>query len=501
MIMNEQTHTATYNQTVFIPAERQFERFNELLGLAWIMEEVCLEGEEIYPGFTNIMGDLWFAFSALDPKLDLAARKRNEIQYDVMARLMKTDEYLRTHTLTAADDLLSVLTAVLMGERLRDWLMSDADVQEARLKKLRAEWTEGNARRQMDELHQSEHASEAGEQEKNRAGLHRKFVNKQLAYARQDQQQAEKGLHDALGKMTAQELGGILADTREEAKNTKHAVLEIATLNGKKTEQLPMSEQFQLAQKIQQHDTLKRIAEMTGRFKQIARKKTRTKHHETQERKDVTLGQEVSRLLPAEIANFIMPDSKLDFLRRYAEQQTFVFDTKGNSKGRGPIIICMDESSSMTPIMEESKAFCLALLMIAHRQKRDFAIIPFASDIGKVLIFPKGRSTADDILDFSNRFLGGGTNYEKPLRASLDILDRSEFNEADILFVTDGSSFLSSRFLEEFNAMKKKRKFECTSIVLTNLINTVNMELVQSFSDKVIEVNELFEAEEAFSFY
>ncbi|MGM9951326.1 MAG: VWA domain-containing protein [Lysinibacillus sp.] len=499
--MNEQTHTVTYDQTVWAATERQFERFNELLGLAWVLEEACREGEEIYPGFTNIMGDLWFAFYAMEPKLDLSSRERNDIQYDLIAGLVQTDEYMRTHILTASDALLSVLTAVLIGERLRDWLVEDMDVQEARLKKVRAEWTEGKARRQMEELRQTEQNPEAGEQERTQASLHREFVQKQLAYAQQDKEQAEKGLQDAVRKMTAQQLGDMLAATREEARRTKQAVLEIAALNGKKTEHLPVSEQFQLAEQIQQHDTLKKIAEMTGRFKRIAKKKMYTKQA-TMERKDVTLGQEVSRLLPAEVANLLMPDSKLDFLRRYAEQQTFVFDTKGTSrKGKGPIIICMDESSSMTPVMEESKAFCLALLMIAHRQKRDFAIIPFASDIGNVLIFPKGRATSEDIVDFSNRFLGGGTNYEKPLRASLDILDRSEFNEADILFVTDGSSFLSSRFLEEFHDMKKKRKFECTSIVLTNLINTVNMELVRSFSDKVIEVNELFEAGDAFSFY
>ncbi len=500
--MNEQTQTITYDKTVFIPTERQFERFNELAALAWVLEEVCQEGEGMYPGFTNIIGDLWFAFYAREPRLDLTVKEHHAIQYDLITGMMETDEYKRTHILTASDELLSVLTAVLLGERLRDWLIDDIDVQEARLKKARAEWIEEKARRQMEELRQTEQDPQAGEQNKTRAGVHREFVHQQLAYARQDKEQAEKGLQDAIRKLTAQQLGPILTDTMEEAKRTKQAVLEIATLNGKKSEHLPMSEQFQLAEKIKQHDTLKRIAEMTGRFKKIAEKKMRTKQKATMERKDVTLGQEVSRLLPSEVANFIMPDSKFDFLRRFAEQQTFVYDTKGgSSKGRGPIIICMDESSSMTPIMEESKAFCLALLMIARRQKRDFAIIPFASDIGKVLIFPKGRSTSDAILDFSNRFLGGGTNYEKPLRASLDILGRSEFNEADILFVTDGSSFLSSRFLEEFNTMKKKRKFECTSIVLTNLINTVNMELVHSFSDKVIEVNGLFEAEEAFSFY
>lgn len=75
---------------------------------------------------------------------------------------------------------------------------------------------------------------------------------------------------------------------------------------------------------------------------------------------------------------------------------------------------------------------------------------------------------------------------------------QSEFKEADILFVTDGSSFLSTRFIDEFNATKKKKQFECTAILLTNLFNAVNVNVVNKFADRVMEVNELFEATDAF---
>lgn len=497
--MNRQLHKTTYEETVFIETTRQFERFNELVQLAKILREVCQDGERILDGYTNIIGDIWYAFYAPDPQLDHRQKERHPTQYKLLSKLLQTEDFARWHALTASDDLLAVLTAVSVGERMKELLSYNTDVQEAQLKKQRAMRSEERASVRLS--HMNNQTVTDGQEEK-RATLQWEFVQKQLSYARQDKAQAEKVIQDALENMTSKQLQHILDHTKQEAKKAKQALFEIGTIDGKKSEHLPMSEQFQLVEHIQKHDTLKKIAEMTGRFKRIAKKRMKKKQDMTMERKDVTLGQEVARLLPSEVANFIMPDSKLDFLRRYAEQQAFVFDTKGkNRKGRGPIIICMDESSSMTSIMEESKAFCLALLMIARRQKRDFAIIPFASDIGEILIFPKGRSTSKDIITFSNQFLGGGTNYEKPLRASLEILGKSDFNEADILFVTDGSSFLSSRFIEDFNIAKKKRKFECTSIVLTNLINTVDIELVNSFSDKVIEVNELFEAEEVFTLH
>lgn len=153
----------------------------------------------------------------------------------------------------------------------------------------------------------------------------------------------------------------------------------------------------------------------------------------------------------------------------------------------------------MTSIKAESKAFCLALLMIAKRQKRDFAIIPFSSDVGEVQLFMKGRSSTDQLIRYSKQFLGGGTNYEKPLRESLNILAQSKFNKADLLFVTDGFSFLPTDFINEFNLIKQKRQFECTSIVLTRPPITVDLNSLHRFSDKIIEATDLIEAADVFS--
>src|SRR5690606_10846134 len=123
---------------------------------------------------------------------------------------------------------------------------------------------------------------------------------------------------------------------------------------------------------------------------------------------------------------------------------------------------------------------------------------PFATNVGEIKFFRKGQAKTQDLIQFSESFIGGGTNYELPLREALKLLKKSEFKKADLLFVTDGSSFLPSRFIEEFAQSKKQKQFECTSIVLTNLFNTVDLNVVDRFSDRVIEVNELFEAEDAF---
>ena len=301
-------------------------------------------------------------------------------------------------------------------------------------------------------------------------------------------------------RLDPQQIGAMIQQNKEKFRHTKKAIMAVGTMDGKKLDNLPLKDQFELAEKLRSHEELRKIADMVGRFKRIAMKKQKTKNKQTMERKNISIGQEIARLLPTELASYILPHSHLDFLKRLAQRQTFIFDTSGKDrKGKGPIIICMDESSSMTAFKEQSKAFCIALLMIAKKQKRDFAIVPFASQVGEVMIFKKGQATIQEMIHFSNQFLMGGTNYEHPLRESLQILTQSEFNEADILFVTDGSSFLSSKFIEEFNEVKRKKIVECTSIVLTNLNNAVDLNIVNQFSDRIIEVSELFEADEAFS--
>ncbi len=489
---------ATYQQTVLLEGNRPYERFNELAQLATMLTDACNEGERLYPGFTHIIGDVWQTFYSLHPQLDISKKQSHEVQYHLLHQIMQTADYQRWQELTVGDELLSVLTTVAVADQLTNWL-KNAEGKEAQKKLERAEHQQQRLQTQQQLLAKKITQAQQNS-EKQRLQQQQKFIQKQLVHIEHEQREAKLALSAAMKNIPADQWHDMLVKSKRQAQQTKETVTAIGTLDGKKLEQVPVAEQFQLAEHIQTHAVVKNIAELTGRFRRIVKKKQKTTYKMTMARQNITLGQEVSRLLPIELANLIMPHAKVDFLRRYAEQQTLIFDAKGKERrGRGPIIICMDESSSMTSIKEESKAFCLALLMIASKQKRDFAIIPFSTDIGEVAIFPKGRSSAEAILHFSQQFLGGGTNYEKPLRASLDILSRSAFNEADLLFVTDGSSYLSSQFLDEFNTIKKKRRFECTSIILTNYINTVDITVVERFSDKVIEVHNLFEAEDVFA--
>lgn len=487
-----------YSRTLFDMSTSQKARFNELLKMAKLLNDRCMDGEKMLTGFTNLIGDTWYSFYSKEPILKGNAQQVDEAQYEFIANLLKNDEYIQWHQLTKGDELLSVLTAISMADQFIKRLKNDHQHSKNAQKQKSTERTKEFAKKRIQELQQQMNSA-SSESMKKAYKQQQKMYEHSLKNAQQQSTTIEQQVKNQLIEISKQSLGQIIQENKQKISNTKKAIVTVGTMDGKKIEHVPLRDQFELAEKIGTHKELQTIADLVGRFKRIAMKKQKTKQKHTMERKNIAIGQEVSRLLPTELANYVMGHSKQDFLRRFSESQAFVFDTKGKDrKGKGPIIICMDESSSMTSIKEQSKAFCIALLTIAKKQKRDFAIVPFASKVGEVKIFAKGQASTQDLLAFSNSFLGGGTNYEQPLRESLNILLQSEFNEADILFVTDGSSFLPTRFIEEFNATKKKKQFECTSVVLTNLFNAVDVNLVKKFSDRVIEVGELFDAAEAF---
>src|SRR5690606_32578793 len=218
---------------------------------------------------------------------------------------------------------------------------------------------------------------------------------------------------------------------------------------------VPLREQIKLAESLTKDMRIKRIAEWAGRMKVVARKKQKSKHTESIERSGVTLGNDVERLLPAELGMYMNPKTKLDFLRRFVEGETLQFEQKGNEMlGKGPIVLCLDQPGSMQDLDMQSKGFVLALMSIAKRQRRDFCLITFSTKI-KTFEYPKGKITIDDMVKLATSFMNGGTDFKAPLNESLRIINKSRFEKADVVFVTDGEARVDDGFLKRFNQIKR----------------------------------------------
>ena len=63
--------------------------------------------------------------------------------------------------------------------------------------------------------------------------------------------------------------------------------------------------------------------------------------------------------------------------------------------------------------------------------------------------FLPGKFTAEELLAAAEHFFDGGTDFETPLHEALRLMDEEAFENADILFITDGYCDISDKLAEK----------------------------------------------------
>ena len=295
-------------------------------------------------------------------------------------------------------------------------------------------------------------------------------------------------------------LENLLSQAAQDAQQAKNQVEDLVAgsqpgSGAAEMQKLPLRQQLELAQMLKNNRQVKKVAEWAGRFKTIARKKQKSKHVFSVERDGVIQGDNPELLLPTELAMLNNPATKLDFYRRFTEKQTLQYSPEGkDAAGKGPIVLCLDQSGSMDGRKEQAAGFALAIAMIAKRQGRDFAYIPFSSNVGEVLLFPRGKIPVDGILRIATEFMSGGTNFQRPLEKAVETIQKRErFKNADIIFVTDGEARLDEEFLRQYHSTKKKLRFQCMGCLLGD---ESGGGILEQFADEWISARNLIEAAE-----
>lgn len=429
-------------------------RFGQLYEMSKKMKQINLEGRGMLPSFLPLMGDIWAGLFKMKPELLIDFDPNLRINHQLMERMMQEQSFQEFREFTRLDDLSSALGTIQYSGTVLEWIEERAQ----RDKQL------------------SESLKQALNGDNNAL------------------QQAAQAMGQAL-KQNGQELAAALAQAAEEAKQTKanlNALLGGIQAGNEKGElsKVPLRDQLALAEKLSSLPKLKDIAEWAGRLKLIAQKKQRSKHKESIAKSGITQGNQVENLLPVELAAFGSPMAKLDFMRRFVEGQTLQFDSKGKETlGKGPIVLCLDQSGSMENQDTISKGFALALMSIARKQRRDFALILFDRSALSPKIYERGKISVENMVDLATIFLGGGTDFYPPLMAASKVIETSRFNEADVVFVTDGESSVSGQFIQQWNELKKTKNFR----VLSLLLGTQRDSSVRQFSDQVIKASSFYD--------
>ncbi len=475
-------------------------RFKEIYQMSEKMRELKETGSEKLPSFYSLMGDIWASLYKMKPEMKEEISKGLEMNRSFMEQIMSDQSFQSFRDFTRLDDLSSALGTVKFSEKTFEWLeQQELNNQEFKnvMKKMQKQ------HRQLQQIQEQLQDSEQNDLSKKNQSQQQKAEQEQIEkQLNRKKKRLEKSIEKSMSEFS-QSLQQQISNNsssfshlmKEAANETKEAKNDLKSLVGgikqgsgdAELKKVPLRDQITLAEKMSSNKKIKEIAEWAGRFKQIARKKQKSKHNESVERSGVFLGNKVDRLVPMELGFYMNPATKQDFLRRFSEGQTFIYDQKGKEQlGKGPIVLCLDQSGSMNKLDTQSKGFALALMSIARKQKRDFALIPF-STITETFKYKKGKITPHDMVEMASKFLGGGTYFDKPLLSALEVIEESRFKKADIIFVTDGEAYLSEKFINDFNQKKKEKEISVLSILLGN--NGVGT--VKQFSDKVVKASSL----------
>lgn len=415
------------------------------------------------------------------------------INEEFMRRILQDENYLKMHSTTKLDEFASSLGSMRLGEVITEWNQKQREEDE-------------KYNEQMNELKQLNKQIQT-----NNNAMEKRLDNGQNPTKKQIDKQAKlqesvNSIQEKLAGQINQKLGDSqLSDMIKQAaeqtnqdKDNVKSLLGGAGNGDAELKKLPLGEQLQLAHIMRENEKVRSIAEWAGKLKAIARKKQKAKHTDSIDRSGMTLGNDLERLLPQELIQFVKNGTRLDFLRRFAENQTMMYSPKGKEVlGKGPIVVCLDESGSMNPIINEAKGFTLALAMIAKKQRRDFCVIPFSTTTGNGVVCAKGKVTTEHVLQLANNFLGGGTRYMPVLNEAVEyIQNQKRFKQADIIFVTDGDPSDTGAIKKElplFLELKNRHSIKVMSLLIGD---DPNEEFAKQFSDVVIR-SECFHSEAA----
>ena len=221
---------------------------------------------------------------------------------------------------------------------------------------------------------------------------------------------------------------------------------------------------------VRQSPVLRDISRYLGRFREIfAQGKRNGYAYGRGEKYSLELGRDLSRAITSELAMLASPQTIPLFLRKYQRGQIKQYQRREPIyKGMGDIICCLDESDSTEgDLAAWGKAVALTLLEIAADSGRSFALIHFSGPGSfKVDVFQPGEYSMDDKLRAAETFLNGGTDFQTPMEQALLLMELGGFENADIVFITDGECELPDKYLEQLQAEQAARQFTVTGVLL-----------------------------------
>jgi len=218
---------------------------------------------------------------------------------------------------------------------------------------------------------------------------------------------------------------------------------------------------------------VRKTCDRAGRFRRAAQSKQRTKvKHGVDDVVGVTMGGELSNILPLELAAFADPDLEFAAMKKFADRQMMAREREDREKKKaGPIVLCVDESSSMMrgDRIIDAKAFALTMAWVAKKQNRYCCLFGFAA--GRVYsscILKPGKWNQEALLSWIGHFFSGGTSLDVPCSVVPSLWNEigAPKGKTDMIILTDGHVRIDAAMKQSFLSWKEKEKVKVYSLII-----------------------------------
>lgn len=239
-------------------------------------------------------------------------------------------------------------------------------------------------------------------------------------------------------------------------------------------------------------ETLQSVSEQvfTPIQRQVTVEQESWSHRAAMETGGIVLSDELSRLLPSELALLGHPRLKMLWYAKRAERKLLTYchcgqmpdpllidqavDIDGpmqqnhSSRAYGPIIICLDTSGSMHGKPEAiAKALVLEGLRIAYHENRACFVYLFSGPeqvLEHELDLTRGGLL--QLLGFLQQSFHGGTDVVQPLLRALERQNTEQWRDADILLVSDGRFPLQMDVFSRVEKLKNQQGLRLHGLLL-----------------------------------
>lgn len=246
-------------------------------------------------------------------------------------------------------------------------------------------------------------------------------------------------------------------------------------------------------QGLRNNPKFRAISEAAGRFRVLSKSlQTKKNIHGMDDLVGVTLGDEIGRLVPSELMKLVDEDMENELLLKIHERTAMVRNYQSVDKiGRGPIMVLVDESSSMNgERIIAAKGLALSLAWLARQQNRWCCLVGWSSSgyIHELVLDPSTPNSK--LMDWACESLGGGTRPPVEIIPELFEQTNAPEGKTDIIWITDGECGIDERVIEEFQDWRKEHKCKVWTIGIG-----CKAESFEPFSDQTVMVSQLSTSE------